>query len=74
MTEMTARPDTIDELHDFDDPDWIDCWDCGGEGILDDECTCQSVADICCCLHPEPADCRTCRGRGGWPRKPEEPK
>lgn len=40
------------------------CPDCGGEGIWDDECECQSVVDTCCCLDPTPRTCSTCKGEG----------
>jgi hypothetical protein len=46
------------------DGEWIDCWDCGGEGLIDGECTCWE--DTCCCLEPEPPMCTTCNGAGGW--------
>lgn len=43
--------------------DWVECWDCGGDGVCDHDCG----DDTCCCLHPEPnVACSTCRGRGGW--------
>lgn len=55
------------DFSEFDE--WIDCWVCGGEGVLDDECTCQSVVDTCCCLAPTPPVCRECGGNGGWPKE-----
>ena len=42
--------------------EWRDCWDCGGEGFHDGDCTCMD--DCCCCLTPDPPTCRTCRGTG----------
>lgn len=47
------------------------CGMCGGAGILEDECTCMSVVDTCCCLEPEPPTCPECRGRGRL--GPDEP-
>lgn len=49
-----------------DDPmpgEWVDCWQCGGEG-LGDGCTCMD--DTCCCAEPEPPTCHICGGAGGW--------
>jgi hypothetical protein len=40
----------------------VECWNCGGEGDIDGECTCGE--DCCCCLDPEPPRCDVCRGRG----------
>ncbi len=43
--------------------DWVDCWDCGGEGYSYHDCG----EDTCCCLNPEPnVQCDTCNGKGGW--------
>ncbi len=45
--------------------DWIDCWNCGGEGYSDHDCG----EDTCCCLHPEDnVVCDICHGNGGWKR------
>ncbi|MEM7211769.1 MAG: hypothetical protein AAF479_07730 [Pseudomonadota bacterium] len=52
---------------DFYD-NWVECDDCGGSGEDDSMCECEAFEDICCCLHPTPARCDTCRGKGGWPR------
>lgn len=46
--------------------EWIDCWDCGGEGEYGDMCQCEDFEDICCCAHPTPKRCSTCKGKGGW--------
>ena len=40
----------------------VDCWNCGGEGYLEGECTCGE--DCCCCADPEPPTCDVCRGKG----------
>jgi hypothetical protein len=40
----------------------VDCWNCGGSGVMEDDCTCME--DTCCCLAPKPPDCLLCRGRG----------
>lgn len=42
---------------------WVDCWNCGGSGDIEDDCTCGE--DTCCCLDPEPPICSECRGKGG---------
>ena len=42
--------------------DWVDCWNCGGEGFSHHDCG----EDCCCCLHPEDnVVCDICRGKGG---------
>ena len=38
------------------------CWNCGGAGYHEDDCTCWE--DTCCCLYPEPPVCDVCRGSG----------
>lgn len=44
-------------------PKWkVDCWNCGGSGEIEGDCTCGE--DTCCCLDPEPPVCSECRGRG----------
>lgn len=42
--------------------EWRSCFDCGGEGFYEGECTCMD--DCCCCLTPDAPICRTCRGSG----------
>lgn len=49
---------------EFDDDDWMDCPDCGGDGQYDDMCECESIQDTCCCAVPSPMRCRTCKGEG----------
>lgn len=59
---MTDREWTQDEI----DSEMIDdkvCPACGGSGVSD-ECECQSIEDICCCLHPRPMTCDECGGEG----------
>lgn len=47
--------------------DWVDCWQCGGEGYSDHDCG----EDCCCCLNPENnVICDICNGAGGW-KQPE---
>lgn len=50
--------------------DWIECWSCGGVGLLagcfedccsDADCDPED-AELCC----DPRDCDVCHGRGGW--------
>lgn len=40
----------------------VECWNCGGEGVIDGDCTCGE--DTCCCLDPEPPICDVCGGKG----------
>ena len=54
---------TID-IHD--DWDWVECWNCSGEGSIEDECECTLVADQCYCETPTPRECYVCKGLGGW--------
>lgn len=51
----------------FEDMDWDECPDCGGEGFSDYECECEAIEDTCFCAVPTPRRCPTCRGKGGWP-------
>lgn len=60
----TNHPSTDDDLIDFDDGNWVECWQCGGFGDLDGECTCGE--DTCCCLYPEAPTCDICGGKGGY--------
>lgn len=47
--------------------DWIDCYNCGGEGYSHHDCG----EDCCCCLNPEDnVVCDICEGKGGWKRQP----
>lgn len=36
------------------------CPHCGGTGILEDTCVCNSFEDTCCCADPEPMECPEC--------------
>lgn len=61
--------DVLDPEHEpFDDGlvgDWIDCWNCGGEGYSHHDCG----EDCCACLEPEDnVRCDICHGKGGWER------
>lgn len=42
----------------------VDCYNCGGEGVIDGDCTCGE--DCCCCAEPEPPVCGHCRGVGSY--------
>lgn len=54
---------------DGDIMDWIECWQCGGEGYSDHDCG----EDTCCCLDPEDnVRCDVCNGKGGWHRAPAD--
>lgn len=45
------------------DDDWVDCWNCGGEGYEGHDCG----EDCCGCADPEPnVPCHVCHGKGGW--------
>lgn len=35
-----------------------ECPYCGGEGVIEGECTCGD--DTCCCLEPDPPPCPHC--------------
>jgi hypothetical protein len=48
-----------DDAHRELNPNDDDCWNCGGEGFLEGECTCGE--DTCCCLEPEAPPCPECR-------------
>lgn len=46
-----------------DEKEWVDCWNCGGEGMSDHDCG----EDCCCCLNPEDnVPCDVCDAAGGW--------
>lgn len=40
----------------------VDCWNCGGSGFIEGECTCGE--DCCCCLEPDEPECDVCGGTG----------
>ena len=48
------------------DGEWEECGECGGDGLILDEC----FEDTCCCADPsrdhDLIDCSTCHGNGGW--------
>jgi len=54
------------DYSDFDDHDWQECDDCGGDGLDETMCQCETIEDICCCATPTPVRCQTCGGKGGW--------
>lgn len=43
---------------------WRTCWQCGGNGYIEGECTCMD--DTCCCLEPDEPACDICRGHGAF--------
>lgn len=51
-------------MADTVETEWADCWNCGGEGWLQDTCTCMD--DTCCCAEPDPQTCGHCGGAGGY--------
>jgi hypothetical protein len=42
----------------------VTCWNCGGDGVIEGQCTCFD--DTCCCLNPKPPACNICNGAGGY--------
>jgi hypothetical protein len=68
-SEAGARaPGVLPEGADshFDDGPWIECWQCGGEGVVYDcveEYACVDPEDGCdyCARR-----CDICKGKGGW--------
>lgn len=64
---MTPHPtiggEPSETEHDF--REFIDCWDCGGEGYIADcfDGFCMNAEEGCdFCTRA----CSTCRGKGGW--------
>jgi hypothetical protein len=47
--------------------EWPDdlCEDCGGAGILEQECTCEANPETCLSCLGEDPPCRSCGGSGG---------
>lgn len=57
MTGATAWDCSLDDYSE-----WIECWNCAGEGLSDHDCG----EDTCCCIDPEPnVPCDICEGAGG---------
>jgi len=44
--------------------EWVDCWDCGGDGIIDGERLMEEDPSWYSIDDEEP--CSQCNGRGGW--------
>jgi hypothetical protein len=65
---MSAHQDDIDR--DYFSDEGEECWQCGGSGVLDDECTCGE--DTCCCLVPSPPPCPECLWRARIAERREE--
>jgi hypothetical protein len=42
----------------------VTCWQCGGLGVIDGDCTCFD--DTCCCLYPTAPRCDICEGEGSY--------
>lgn len=60
-------PETIADVFDMhEDDDWVECWNCSGEGGFEDECECTTAADQCFCETSTPRKCPECKGMGGW--------
>ena len=64
MAARYGRAMTADQDRRAAEGEWVDCPNCGGDGVIDGECTCMD--DTCCCLVPEPPECDECEGAGGW--------
>jgi len=47
-----------------DDLDLNCCPVCGGSGVLEDECECMAIEDVCCCRNPKRPICPECNGAG----------
>lgn len=66
---MTASPteSVLDHLHD--DGPWVDCWQCGGEGVTYDcfDGFCEDAESGCDDCERR---CDICKGKGGWPSSP----
>jgi len=65
---MSTEKQNYEEL--YDDGDYVDCWNCGGEGFSGHDCG----EDTCCCLDPEDdVVCDICKGEGGWKNDMQPP-
>lgn len=59
-----TRTDTATAADEYTDHGyWVDCWQCGGDGELED-----CFEDTCVCVDPPcyTTRCDICRGKGGW--------
>ena len=65
---MSDKIEPLDEPYEPYDEyfgDYVECWNCGGEGYSHHDCG----EDCCCCLSPyDNVRCDICDGKGGWPR------
>jgi hypothetical protein len=52
-----------DDPDDWEGDDGCCAW-CGGTGVDDNSCECETVEDTCCCLMPIPRTCHQCGGDG----------
>jgi hypothetical protein len=65
VSHSSTHVDEPYEPYDEDYGDYVECWQCGGEGYSHHECG----EDTCCCLNPyDNVVCDICEGKGGWPR------
>ena len=66
LTDRGGRVVADDAYDDpFDGADWVDCWQCGGEGFVGDcwDGFCVLAESGCdACTHR----CDICHGKGGW--------
>ena len=63
MSDPDERERILAEM-EASDKVYVDCWNCGGSGVREDECTCMD--DTCCCLYPTPPRCDICGGKGDY--------
>ena len=55
--------ETLTMYEDLNLGEWVECWNCCGEGVMDHDCD----EDTCCCLYPyDNVPCDICDGNGGW--------
>ncbi len=56
-----VTPNPRPPYREADSDEWVECWNCGGEGEIEDE-DWQFAGDFYCC--------DICDGHGGWRRIP----
>lgn len=61
MQSGSGKAETTEAPEWVDYGDWIECWNCGGEGEIEDE-DWQFAGEF--------YTCDICDGRGGWKREP----
>lgn len=73
---MSRTPTTYWYQDDHDYSEFVECWDCGGDGgrasCMSDCCPFEGGEEMC----DEPAcwrRCDVCEGKGGWAREDDSP-